>query len=89
MASSNQGGRGSGGQTPSSGRGWVSMDPERQREVALESARVVEDRTSAAGAWGAPGRSAASLAVKPAAGRRWAWPQLDGDDEGGSWRRYR
>ena len=85
MVSSNHGGQGSGCHSP--GRGFVSVDPEHQREVPPDSARPgTPDKGSASDAHpqpAVPGRPA-----RPAASGRSAPPQ-DGDDEGGSGRRHR
>lgn len=73
MPSSQQGGRGAKG--PLIPRGFASMDPERQREVASEDGRASQDEGAARGARPEPARGAgnkggeaAGAQRKPAAG---------------------
>lgn len=85
MASSNQGSPGSGAQSRSTGRSFVSVDPERQREVPAGTDRTGVGRHPAPevhprDAGGIPGRGA-----RPAGAARNAVSRQD-DDEGGSGR---
>jgi hypothetical protein len=77
MASSNRGGPGSGSHSP--GRGFVSVDPERQREIPHDP-KGLPERVVVHPHQGVPGRPAG--AARPA-------PRHDSDDEGGSGRRHR
>jgi hypothetical protein len=85
MASSNHGGQGSGSHSP--GRGFVSVDPERQREIPHDTPRPgTPDKGSASATdlqHGVPGRP-----LRPTGAGHGA-PQQESDDEGGSGRRYR
>lgn len=84
MASSNHGGQGNGAHSP--GRGFVSVDPERQREIPHETPRPgAPDKGQASAVHpqpGVPGRPA-----RPAGSR--GAPLPESDDEGGSGRRHR
>lgn len=87
MASSNQGSDGGGGQTRSTGRSFVSTDPERQREVPAGTTRTGAIRHPAPevhphDTTGIPGRG-----TRPAGAGRTGGGLSD--DEGGSGRRVR
>lgn len=85
MASSNHGEQGRGGHSP--GRGFASVDPERQREVPPDAPRPGATDKGEAGAVhpqpAVPGRPA-----RPA-GAGGGTPAQESDDEGGSGRRHR
>jgi hypothetical protein len=84
MASSNHGGQASGSHSP--GRGFVSVDPERQREIPQQGPRPgMPDKGDANAIHpqpGVPGRPARPTGADRA-------PAQDSDDEGGSGRRHR
>ena len=64
-------------QIPSSGRGFAAVDPERQREIDLEHARMIRRR-----------EEPAQRSRRPAP-TDWMTTQRDPGDEGGSVRRSR
>lgn len=68
MPSSQQDGRGAKG--PLIPRGFASMDPERQREVASEDGRASQEQGAARGARPEPARSAGSKASESASAQR-------------------
>ncbi len=47
MASNNQGNQGDQGRKGSSNRGFASMDPQRQREIASEGGRAAHEKGTA------------------------------------------
>ena len=58
MASSNQGGNKSANQGGSTGRGFASMDPERQREIASQGGKAAHQSGNAHEFDSAEGRAA-------------------------------
>jgi hypothetical protein len=78
MGSTHQGKQGITTQFRSSGRGFAAVDPERQREIDLEHARMIAKRVHAA--YQGTGRAA------PVG---WLPSYRDPADEGGSVRRSR